>query len=64
HLGASDAYVIAIRKFLIKAVQDFQKGKEPPGLVWDPAKNDFSTASCISTRLPLSAPSKGGEART
>jgi len=64
HLGASDAYVIAIRKFLIKAVQDFRKGKEPPGLVWDPAKNDFSSASCISTRLPLSAPSKEAEART
>lgn len=64
HLGTSDAYVIAIRKFLIKAVQDFRKGKEPPGLVWDPAKNDFSIVSCNSTRLPLSAPSKEAEART
>ena len=64
HLGASDAYVIALRKFLLKAVRDFEKGMDPPGLVWEPAKNDFSAANCSSGRFPISAPTKEAGAET
>jgi phthalate 4,5-dioxygenase oxygenase subunit len=52
HLGASDGYIVAVRLFLIKAVRDLQRGIEPPGLVWDPSKNDFSKANCTSVRVP------------
>ena len=59
HLGASDEYVIALRKFLLRAVRDFQKGIDPPGLAWDPAMNNFSAANCSSASLPISAPAGG-----
>jgi hypothetical protein len=55
HLGASDTYVIALRRFLVKAVKDLMKGVEPPGLVFDPANNDFSAANCTSVTVPLAA---------
>jgi hypothetical protein len=32
HLGVSDTYVIAVRRFLLKAVKSFIEGGEPPGL--------------------------------
>jgi phthalate 4,5-dioxygenase oxygenase subunit len=53
HLGASDTYVIALRRFFLKAVRDFTQGIEPPGLVFDPTKNDFSAANCTSVTAPL-----------
>lgn len=56
HLGASDEYVIALRKFLLRAVRDFQKGIDSPGLAWDPAMNNFSAANCSSASLPISLP--------
>ncbi len=52
HLGESDTYVIALRRFLIKAIKDFQRGLEPPGLVFDPSHNDFSATNCTSVTLP------------
>ena len=55
HLGGGDVYLIAVRRFLLKAVRDFQKGIEPPGLVRDPAKNDFSAANCTSAHVRLEA---------
>jgi phthalate 4,5-dioxygenase len=63
HLGASDGYVVAVRLFLLKAVRDLQRGIEPPGLVWDPAKNDFSTANCTSVRVPAEVSWKEAEQR-
>jgi len=38
HLGTGDICVIGIRRFLIKAVQSLQKGKEPPCLITDPER--------------------------
>ncbi len=38
HLGKSDTTVIAIRKFLLKAVRSLQEGQEPPCLIRDPEK--------------------------
>jgi nitrite reductase/ring-hydroxylating ferredoxin subunit len=63
HLGASDGYIVAVRLFLLKAVRDLQRGIEPPGLVWDPAKNDFSKANCTSVRVPAEVSWKEAEQR-
>ena len=52
HLGASDAYVIAVRKYLIKAVRDLEQGIDPPGLVWEESKNNFSGVDCIDATIP------------
>ena len=63
HLGASDSYVIALRRFLLKAVKDLQQGIEPPGLVFDPSTNDFSAANCTSVTVPLEGSWKEAEKR-
>jgi phthalate 4,5-dioxygenase len=63
HLGASDSYVIALRRFLLKAVKDFQQSIEPAGLVFDPSMNDFSAANCTSVTVPLEASWKETEKR-
>jgi phenylpropionate dioxygenase-like ring-hydroxylating dioxygenase large terminal subunit len=63
HLGASDSYVIALRRFLLKAVRDFQQGIEPPGLVFDPSMNDFSAANCTSVTVAREASWKETEER-
>jgi phthalate 4,5-dioxygenase len=41
HLGLSDKGVIAMRRFLLDVLRDFQAGKEPPHIVRDPAENSF-----------------------
>jgi phthalate 4,5-dioxygenase len=41
HLGLSDKGVIAMRRFLLDVLRDFQAGKEPPHIVRDPADNKF-----------------------
>jgi phenylpropionate dioxygenase-like ring-hydroxylating dioxygenase large terminal subunit len=56
HLGVSDSYVIAVRKYLLKALREFQQGVDPPGLAWDPAKHDFSGANCVDVTVPLDTP--------
>jgi len=53
HLGTSDTYVIALRKFLIEAIKNFQKGIEPPGSVFDPSQNDYSATNCTSVTIPV-----------
>jgi len=63
HLGASDGYIVAVRLFLLKAVRDLQRGIEPPGLVWDPVKNDFSKANCTSVRVRAEVSWKEAEQR-
>jgi phthalate 4,5-dioxygenase oxygenase subunit len=47
HLGASDKGVIAVRRYLLDAINGFAQGKEPPHIVTDPSLNDFSHADCI-----------------
>jgi hypothetical protein len=41
HLGASDAAVIAGRRFLIDAVRALQAGSDPPHVLRDPTRNRF-----------------------
>ena len=52
HLGVSDSYVIQVRRFLLKALTDLQAGKQPPGLVYESAKVDFSPIRCDVAYLP------------
>ena len=54
HLGVSDKAVIAVRKFLINAVKEFQDGKEPPHIVRDPAQNRFSHIDTFAQTIPAS----------
>jgi hypothetical protein len=61
-LGTTDAYVIALRRFLLKAVKDFQRGAEPPGLVYDPADNDYTATVCTWTTVPPDGDWKRAEA--
>src|SRR5207249_128510 len=41
HPGYSDRGIVAARKALLAAVKAVQRGEEAPGVVRDPAKNDF-----------------------
>jgi phthalate 4,5-dioxygenase len=56
HLGVSDKAVIAVRKFLLTSVKDFQNGKEPPHLVRDAERNWFPHIDCFAYLLPQSTP--------
>jgi phthalate 4,5-dioxygenase len=53
HLGVSDTYVIALRRYLLKAVHDFERGEDPPGLAFDPSRNDFAETMCTWTTVPV-----------
>jgi phenylpropionate dioxygenase-like ring-hydroxylating dioxygenase large terminal subunit len=52
HLGVSDTYVVALRRFLLQAVRDLERGEDPPGLAFDPAQNDFTETMCTWTTVP------------
>jgi phthalate 4,5-dioxygenase oxygenase subunit len=54
HLGVSDKAVIAVRKFLINAVKQFEEGQEPPHIVRDPAQNSFSHIDTFAQTIPAS----------
>jgi phenylpropionate dioxygenase-like ring-hydroxylating dioxygenase large terminal subunit len=41
HLTIQDAPVVASRKLLLKGIQDMEAGKDPPGVIRDPAQNHF-----------------------
>ena len=52
HLGVSDKAVIAVRKFLLTAVKELKKGKEPPHLVRSAERNWFPHVDCFAYLLP------------
>jgi nitrite reductase/ring-hydroxylating ferredoxin subunit len=51
HLGASDAGVIAVRRRMLESAKAFQRGVEPPGIVTDPALNDFRHADSLADTI-------------
>jgi phenylpropionate dioxygenase-like ring-hydroxylating dioxygenase large terminal subunit len=51
HLGKSDGTVIAVRKFLLQSVKDFEKGKEPPHLFRTAEENDCSHLLCVVSKI-------------
>ena len=52
HLGVSDKAVIAVRKYLIDTVKEFQAGKEPPHLVRDAERNRFPHIDTFGQTIP------------
>ena len=52
HVGASDAFILQVRRFLLRAVKDFQAGQVPPGLVFEPEQNNLAHLRCEAAHLP------------
>lgn len=52
HLGVSDKAVIAVRRYLISAVQAFQRGQEPPHIVTDGSANQFPHIDTLAQVIP------------
>jgi phthalate 4,5-dioxygenase len=46
HLGASDCFIIAIRRYLLKTLRSVQEGGAPPGL--DPATHQIRAAAVVT----------------
>ena len=55
HLGYSDKTIIALRRVLLKAAQSVQEGGEPPHIIRDPARNDFSRLRAVKGVLPANS---------
>jgi hypothetical protein len=51
HVGRGDITVIAVRKFLLQSVRDFENGKEPPHLFKRAEENDCSHIICVVTKM-------------
>ena len=51
HLGVSDKAVIAVRRFLLTSVKEFNTGKEPPHILRDVERNWFPHIDCFAYML-------------
>lgn len=51
HLGVGDITVIAVRKFLLRSVKDFQSGKKPPHIITTAAENDCTRIMCVVAKI-------------
>jgi phenylpropionate dioxygenase-like ring-hydroxylating dioxygenase large terminal subunit len=58
HLGVSDMTVIAVRKFLLRAVRAVASGQEPPHVIRTEAQNDVRHVACIATKIPATVDPK------
>jgi phthalate 4,5-dioxygenase len=58
HLGVSDMTVIAVRKFLLRAVRAVATGQEPPHVIRSEAQNDLRHVACIATKIPADSDPK------
>jgi phthalate 4,5-dioxygenase oxygenase subunit len=52
HLGYSDRTIIALRKLLLRAVNDLAEGRDPPHLIREAERADFSRLRSIKGILP------------
>ncbi len=52
HVGASDAFILQVRRFLLRAVKDVQAGKSPPGLIFERERNNLAHLRCEAAHLP------------
>ena len=60
NLGATDQHLIAIRRFLLKAMRDHQEGNDPPGVVYDEAENNVHNwVHMVTGVLPIGTSWKG-----
>jgi hypothetical protein len=51
HLGSSDVVIAAVRRTLMKAIQQVQDGKGAPGLIRNKADGMFADFICTSTYI-------------
>jgi hypothetical protein len=51
HLGSSDIVIAAVRRTLMKAIQQVQEGKEAPGLIRNKADGLFADFICTSAYI-------------
>jgi hypothetical protein len=51
HLGMSDRAVIAIRRYLLDILRDFEAGKTLDSFVADPAHNSFRHADALHAEI-------------
>jgi hypothetical protein len=56
HLGYSDKTIIALRRMLQRAVNTVGEGKDPPHIIRDPKRNDFSKLRSLKGVLPAGTP--------
>ena len=47
-----DAFILQVRRFLLRAVKDVQAGKLPPGLIFEREQNDLAHLRCEAAHLP------------
>jgi len=59
HLAAGDMTVIAVRKFLLRALRALHRGKEPPHVITTPEQNDLSHIACVVTKLDAALEPRG-----
>ena len=55
HLGYSDKTIIALRKMLLRALDDLAEGRDPVHLIYDEQLKDFSRLRSFKTVLPAGA---------
>ena len=55
HLGVTDAFIIAVRRFLIRAARDLQAGKEAPGIVTAEHQNQLLEINSYERTVSLDA---------
>ncbi|MGH7812132.1 MAG: Rieske 2Fe-2S domain-containing protein [Candidatus Binatia bacterium] len=56
HVGVSDKAVIAVRKFLLTAIKELQRGIEPPHIVREDRDNWFPHIDCFAHLVPPEVP--------
>jgi nitrite reductase/ring-hydroxylating ferredoxin subunit len=52
HLGVSDMTVIAVRRFLLRALRAVEAGQEPPHVIRTEPQNDLRHLACIASKIP------------
>jgi phthalate 4,5-dioxygenase oxygenase subunit len=52
HLGTTDVVIIEVRKALLDAIRRMEAGEEAPGLLRDPAENQFPDFICTADFIP------------
>jgi hypothetical protein len=52
HLATTDIAIVAVRRMMLKAVEDVRAGKDPVGVVRDAASNDFSDLLSFDVVIP------------
>lgn len=52
HLGYSDKTIIALRKILLRAARGVREGRQPPHIIRDAKRNDFSRLRAVKGVVP------------